>query len=71
MVTEKHLLIVVVVPPPENLFNSLPEMDVLVLADPLRLHARTLKKNLSRVGVFNPAGEIGMHHRNLPLSENG
>jgi hypothetical protein len=82
MIMEKHVPVALVVPPRKNLLNSLPEMDVLVLAsgaslrqrrgaDLLRLtYARNLEKNFSRVGVFYPAGEIGVNHRNLPLSGN-
>jgi len=56
-ITEKHVAVAVVVPPRHNPLNGRPEVDVLVLADPSRLmHSRTLKKNFSRVGVFNPAG---------------
>jgi hypothetical protein len=68
MVTDKHVLVAVMVPPRDNLLNSLPEMDVLVLADALRLmHGRTLEKDLSRVGLFNPASQIGMHHGKPPF----
>ena len=68
MVTEKRVPIAVMVPPRKDLLNSLPEMDVLALVDPLRfMHCRTLKKDLSRVGIFNPAGQIGMHHGKPPF----
>ena len=68
MITEKRVSVAVMVPPRKDLLNGLPEVDVLVLADPLRLrHGRALKKDLSRVSVFNPAGQIGMHHGKPPF----
>ncbi|HEY2530490.1 MAG TPA: hypothetical protein VGJ20_21585 [Xanthobacteraceae bacterium] len=51
-----------------DLLNGLLATDVLVLTDPLGLmHRRTLKMDLSRVGVFNPTGQIGMHHGKPPV----
>jgi hypothetical protein len=70
MIIETPVVIAVVVPPRENLLNSLPEVDVLMLADPSRvMHDRIFKKDFSRVGVFNPAGQIGMHHGEPPFAE--
>jgi len=72
MITETHVPVAVVVPPRENLLNGLPEVDVLVLADLLSLtHGPALKKDLSRVRGFNPAGQIGMHHGKPPFLADG
>jgi hypothetical protein len=72
VIIEKHVPVAVVVPPRGNLLNGLPKVDMLVLADPSRLmHGRALKKDLSRIGVFNPAGQIGMHHGKPPFCRTG
>jgi hypothetical protein len=66
MITEEPMLVTIVVPPRKNLLNGVP--DVLVVADPLRLlHGRALQKDRFRVGVFNPPGQIGMHHGQPPF----
>jgi hypothetical protein len=57
--TEKHAPVAVVVPPRDNLLNGVPEMNVLMLDDPLRLvRGCGFKKDFPRVGVFNPASQV-------------
>jgi hypothetical protein len=72
MITEKRVLVVTVMPPRKNLLNGVTEVDVLVVVGALRLkRGRNFKKDRSRVGVFNPAGQMGMHHGKPPFLQNG
>ena len=55
------------VAPRGNALNGRPEMDVLpgILLE--LMDHRAFAHDLSRVGIFNPAGQSGMHHRQTLL----